>query len=252
MCAPVFDPQTGRLLNREEVDAAYARLRKVQAEIARPSVGEFTLSYTDARADADHPSVQNEGQDLELVLHDLSAAPDREYRYRVRVRCWNRFVGRPDNVLDAEDARHPALASPWSEPSEPVRAAAPVCVFAYSPGLSSGQANFEVWKWHRGHWVRRLFTAAAGEVIGGPSRVRIAPREPTGKSTRETVDLSTPYVLLGIRGGDPADADPDSLLVTLFNRDTDDVCERVIPGDRDDPRRARMRLAVAESSDPGP
>ena len=244
---PVFDPQTGRLVNRDELDAAYAQLRATQADIAQPLMTQWDCVYSDAATETKPANEGEEAADasdkqIELVVYDLAAPPDRDYRYRLRVRCWNRFVGRPQSVHDAADARQFALASAWSKPSEPVRVAAPVRLFAYSPGLADGQANFEVWRWHRGAWVRKLFAASVGETIGESARVRIPASTPEGKPTRATVDLTTPYVLLGIQ----PDAETDTLVATLLNHDTGQTCQRRIPGDRDDPRRATMRLATAQ------
>ena len=53
-------------------------------------------------------------------FHDDSVEPGKTYRYRMRVKLWNRYLGRIKPLAEPEGAKQAVLVGDWSIPSEPV------------------------------------------------------------------------------------------------------------------------------------
>lgn len=199
---PAFDDRTGRLLNRAELDAALAEVKAQQACIGRPTLkgiiaGDRPATMMDAEP-AGEEAAPSAGSPL-VWVDDAQVEAGRFYRYRVRVRLWNRFVGRRQAVVEAADAELAVLEGEWSEPSEAIRAAPRTHVFVLGRSLHKPAANVEVWKWHGGEWLRASFAVAVGEVIGGARTVRLPERDRSGSAVRAKVDFETGVTLLDMR-----------------------------------------------------
>jgi hypothetical protein len=135
---------------------------------------------------------------LAVWVDDADVEAGKTYRYRMRVQLWNSLVGRRGVVRDVADAGRAVIVGPWSQPSEPVTAAPRTHYFVLGPSVNEEAANVEVWKWHRGRWLRKLFTVAVGEAIGGVRRVTLPERDESGRVIREEVDFDTGVVVLGL------------------------------------------------------
>jgi hypothetical protein len=131
-------------------------------------------------------------------VDDASVEAGKVYRYRVRLRLWNRLVGRRVAVEEAADAARAVLVGVWSQPSEPVEAAPRTHFFVLGPSVGKRAANVEVWRWRRGEWLRKLFTVAIGDVIGGVRTVPLGEGDESGRPVREEVDFDTGVVLLDL------------------------------------------------------
>jgi hypothetical protein len=199
--APLFEQQTGQLLNRDALDAAFAELKASPARVACPSFGEVIAG--DRPTAAAEPPAEAGGADAEdstvVWVHDTSAEPGQSYRYRIRVRLWNRFVGRPRAVQDEADARRTVLAGAWSAPSEVVTATPRHHLFLLGRSVDGSAANVEVWAWHRGRWLRKSFVSAVGDVIGGVAKVKTGDVDEAGRPIREKIDFNTGAVVLDLR-----------------------------------------------------
>jgi hypothetical protein len=199
---PAFDDQTGRLLNRDALKAAFTEVKAAQERAGRPSFGEILTG------DEPPMSVIGETPDSEPVpnadpaliwVDDAGAKPGKYYRYRVRVRLWNRFVGRPAMLVRATDAERTVVDGEWSEASEPIKVAPRSHFFVLGKCLNEPAANVEVWKWYRGLWLRQRFTVAVGDAIGAARTVRLPEPDEYGRAVRATVDFGTGSTLIGMR-----------------------------------------------------
>jgi hypothetical protein len=200
---PAVDERGGRVLNADALAAALAEVKAAQVSVACPSLGSAVAG--------DGPAVPASGEVPGVVagspagallvwIDDTRVEPGRRYRYRVRVVLWNRFVGRRSAVVRAADAMRAVIESEWSPASEPIRAAPRTHFFVLGPSVNRPAANVEVWKWHQGRWLRKLFTVAVGELIGAARAVRLPERDQAGRLVREVVDFSTGVTLLDLRG----------------------------------------------------
>lgn len=199
---PAFDDQTGRLLNRDALNAAFAEVKAAQDRAGRPLFGEILAgNEPPASASADAPSPESvPNTDSTLIwVDDTNIEPGRYYRYRVRLRLWNRFVGRRAMMIHAADAGQAAVEGEWSQASEPIRAAPRSHYFLLGPSVNEPAANVEVWKWYRGRWLRERFTVADGGAIGAVRMVRLPETDVLGRKERVAVDFDTGFTLLGTR-----------------------------------------------------
>jgi hypothetical protein len=139
-------------------------------------------------------------------VHDDSVQPGKTYRYRLRVKLWNRYVGRP-SVLPAEykdKAKETELQGEWSAPTLPLTVA-PKHHFFVARQNNDKSAGVDVFAWHKGKWLKKAFTVKVGDVIGGPAEVQLPPDEDadrdekSDKPKKEQVDFSTGAVVLDLR-----------------------------------------------------
>ena len=197
---PIFDDVSGRLLNRAELNAAFGEIAASQELLARPVFGEVVAGDVPPLPDKTTDVVGGDEADdgLTVWVDDGSVGAGKTYRYRVRLWLWNRLVGRRGAVEDAADADRAVLVGAWSQPSEPIKAAPRTHFFVLGPSVGERAANVEVWKWHRGRWLRKLFTVAVGDVIGGVRTVRLGERDEFDRPIREEVDFDTGVVLLDL------------------------------------------------------
>ena len=177
-------------------------------------------------------------------FHDDSVEAGKTYRYRMRVKLWNRYLGQMRAVRAPESAKEPILVGEWSLPSDPVTVT-PSTYFFLKGGRENNLASVEVWKWRDGDWVRQTFEVAVGDVIGGVRKVRR--EELDDKTGREDVDFTTGAVVLDLRtdvikkryatdkkGGFSYRIGPSPVMVYLDPADGQ-VKERTQVFDRDDP-----------------
>lgn len=247
--APAYDDQSGRLLNRDALTAAFQLVKASQERIALPGFAEVLAGD----APIPPPAVANGTGDQSIWYDDTGGVAGRIYRYRLRVRFWNRLVGRRNLVANASDADATTIAGEWSKASETIIDAPDTHLFVQGPGLSDDAVNFEVWRWRGGEWFRRTFEARVGDAIGGPALVKTGKADDAGRPAREQVDFSTGQTLLDARRG------PQSMRVTFgtngrfalseqpgitalcLDAVTGRVIERTQTADRSDPVRESLR-----------
>lgn len=129
---------------------------------------------------------------------DETAQPGRTYQYRMRVRLWNRYVGRVNAVEHPEQAALSVLAGQWSPPSDPVRVPPDTYFFVTGRALGRDAAGVEIWKWRAGTWLRASFDVGVGEVIGGVRRVKLS-RLRENPPVYDEIDFNTGATVLDLR-----------------------------------------------------
>ncbi len=138
------------------------------------------------------------GDKVMVWAHDLSAKPDRTYRYRLTVRVYNPFFGRKRSLVESQQSLAEAfcLDTPASEWSKPITISPPLRVFITSASAgSTGPARVmaEVYRFYDGtQWVD-TFAVAPGGAIGGRKQVK----RPGDTATVE-VDFTTGLFVLDV------------------------------------------------------
>jgi len=185
-------------------------------------------------------------------FHDDSVEAGKTYRYRMRVKLWNRYVGRMRVLKDPAGARQTVIAGEWSLPSEPVTVA-PVSHFFLTGGRPTDQsATVDVWRWQKGRWFRERFDVSVGDVIGAPRRVATAEFDEKGNEIRSEVDFATGAVVLDLRFDAPvqerrrgkegvfAYSERSSTVLVYLDPVDGQVKERVLIQDRRDPKKKQL------------
>lgn len=193
-------------------------------------------------------------------FHDDSVEAGKVYRYRLRVKLWNRYVGRTRPLKDKDLARQATIAGEWSYPSEPITVA-PVTHFFVKGGIESqAAASVDVWKWRNGFWLKQVFDVAIGDVIGGERQVALDfELDESGRPKRETVNFAVNQtgsaagaVVLDVRFNESVPVrvegakgtfhyqDRASVTVTYLDPIDGQVKERTQVLDRNDPMRKRL------------
>jgi hypothetical protein len=148
----------------------------------------------------EHP----EQEDTPAVwFHDTSVEPGKTYRYRMRVKLWNRYVGRMKSLRDAQDARKTVLVGDWSLPTGPVTVAPKKHFFVSGPRFDEPAARVDVFTWHNGDWLMETFSVRVGDVIGQLAETKTADFDEQGRAVRENVDFTTEAVVLDLRFDEP-------------------------------------------------
>ncbi len=138
------------------------------------------------------------GDKVMVWAHDLSAKPDRTYRYRLTVRVYNPFFGRKRSLVEAQQTLAEAFCvdTPASEWSKPITISPPLRVFITSANAGSAgpaRAFAEVYRFYDGtQWVD-TFSVAPGGAIGGRKQMK----RPGDTATVE-VDFTTGLFVLDI------------------------------------------------------
>ncbi len=137
-------------------------------------------------------------------FHDDRVEPGKTYRYRMRLRLWNRYVGKRDALRDPTQASRATVVGDWSLPSAPVTVAPKRHFFVR--GRQFGDevaANVDVFVWHGGYWYKEDFTVQVGDVIGDVKTILTNEYDESGNQVRAPVDFSTGAVVLDIRPDEP-------------------------------------------------
>ncbi len=181
----------------------------------------------------------NEGEDEEgevqrtediFFAHDITAEPGATYRYQLKVQAFNQYATIADRLKDPRDALKVYIESKWSPLTDPVVIPSQQRVFLASAKIESAQ--FDIYQWFRGMWVREKFSAKIGEKIGGPKRVLIG-RERTNvqfETGARLVELiaEKPYIpRKKQRDGSVVLGEPKTSAAALCQRDSGEVFELV-------------------------
>ncbi|MFO0836994.1 MAG: hypothetical protein U1D55_00585 [Phycisphaerae bacterium] len=181
-------------------------------------------------------------------VHDDSVTAGKTYRYRMRVKLWNRYVGRMKALANPEDAKKSLLVGDWSPASDPITVRPSSYFFVTAPALNNQGVSVDVFKWRGGKWIKQRFSVNVGDVIGNTKKVTIDKKP-------EEVDFSTGAVVLDIRNenvkvrlpgqkGAFSYRDRPSLVVAYLDPADGQVRERVLEFDRADPEKKRLDEAV--------
>jgi len=195
-----------------------------------------------------------ETEDPAVFFHDDTVAPGKTYRYRMRVRLWNRYVGRRAALRDPSQAEKTLLEGEWSLPSAPVTVAPKRHFFVVAQQFGQPVARVEVFTWHEGNWLRESFDASVGDVIGGSRQVKTGKEDDRGRSIRETVDFSTDAIVLDLRIDEPVlnrrtvgrkgefdYRDTQSLVLVYLDPADGQVKERIDDVDKTDPLYKKLK-----------
>jgi hypothetical protein len=185
-------------------------------------------------------------------FHDDTVEAGKTYRYRMRVKLWNRYVGRTRSMKDPEAAKQPVVVGDWSFPSEPITVT-PSTYFFVSGGRPADQsASVDVWKWRNGFWKKERFDVAVGDVIGGPSKIRTGEYDKDGDEVVAEVDFTTGAVVLDLRFTDPVEQrrrgkdgvfdynEKTSIVMVYLDPADGQVKERALAFDRRDPKKKEL------------
>lgn len=186
-------------------------------------------------------------------FHDDSVEAGKTYRYRMRVKLWNRYVGRMKALVTPGDARKALIAGEWSQPSEPVTVT-PRTYFFVSGGVTGkpSAVGAEVWRWLDGNWIKQRFDVEVGDTIGGERRVKTGKYDDKGDEVLAMVDFNTGAVVTDVRkeevkvrlpgkGGSFTHRPVDSLVVAYVDPADGQVKERAAELDRSDPIRNKLK-----------
>ncbi len=168
--------------------------RKAQnvRDAARKRLGVLSRTKSYGGTMLPHPELGDEK--LAVWVHDDAVEAGRTYRYRLRARIWNRYVGRIKSVRDPQDALQAELVGEWSLPSDPVTVPPGTHFFLASGSTTNDGARVDVFKWVEGRWARESFEVRAGDVIGGLKRVRELDQE---------IDFNTGALVIDMRDDVP-------------------------------------------------
>ena len=134
----------------------------------------------------------DEGGDLLVWFHDVSAVSGKEYKYRVRLVLVNPLLS-----YDAElakdlkaDAKVTTITTDWSPPSDPVSVRKETKFFLAGASDLTGSVRVSVYTQRLGQWANKAFSVTPGQSIGGKVTVPLT-HPATGKVEKVTVDFST-------------------------------------------------------------
>ena len=184
-------------------------------------------------------------------FHDDTVESGKTYRYRMRVRLWNRYVGRMKPLRNPEDAKRSVLAGEWSLPSDPIRVTPSTYFFVRNPRLDKKSASIEAWAWREGEWLDERFDIEVGDVIGGVEKVKLDEWDEDGKQIREDIDFTTDALVLDLRFDQPIKhriaagkgfnySEKTTLVLVYLDPADGQVKERVQLFDKYDPIRKKL------------
>jgi len=215
----------------------------------QPPTGETDLVVDPASADRD-PAVW---------FHDDTVEPGKTYRYRMRVKIWNRYVGRRAALRNPEYASQTVLVGDWSLPSDPIVVAPKTHFFVRDQkSVDPPVATLDVFTWFGGRWHRESFDVRVGDTIGDVREVRLSELDADGKPRRVPIDFSTGAVVLDLQTdvplftrkpvGDAGFTYSEQKSVALVYLDPADgqVKERINWMDRSSPLYKRLKSLVSE------
>jgi len=216
---------------------------------AEPPTGEADLVVDPASADRD-PAVW---------FHDDTVEPGKTYRYRMRVKIWNRYVGRRTALRNPEYASQTVLVGDWSLPSDPIIVAPKTHFFVRDQkSVDPPVATLDVFTWFGGRWHRESFDVRVGDTIGEVREVRLSEPDADGKPRRVPIDFSTGAVVLDLQTdvslftrkpvGDAGFTYSEQKSVALVYLDPADgqVKERINWMDRSSPLYKRLKSLASE------
>jgi hypothetical protein len=198
------------------------------------------------------PILEPETQAPAIWFHDDTVESGKTYRYAMRVKLWNRYVGQTRSLKNKDDAKRPLIVGDWSVDSEPVTVTPSTHFFVsgQKPG-DDPEAMVEVWKWRKGSWIKERFDVRVGDVIGESKSVKTDDLDEDLKPVKADVDFATRAVVLDLRLNDPVQQriqgkgdfsyrDQESLVIVYLDPADGQVKKRSALLDRSDPLRKQL------------
>ena len=132
-------------------------------------------------------------------FHDDTVEAGKTYRYRMRVKLWNRYVGRMRSMKDPEQAKSPIVAGEWSFASEPITVTPSTYFFVIGGRPADHTASVDVHKWRDGFYKKERFDVTVGDVIGDVRKIKVGEYDEEGDEIVDDVDFTTGVVVLDLR-----------------------------------------------------
>lgn len=170
--------------------------------VPSPAVGRPAAGRPGGGTGEDKTPLVTDPKDPEKVavwFHDDTADAGKTYRYRMRVKLWNRYVGKPAALKNPEQARDTLLLGEWSPPSPAVTVTPRAHFFAAGRLTNKDGARVEVYQWHKGNWLKEGFEVTVGDEIGEPRKTEAGEVDERGRDVKEEVDFSTGTIVLDVR-----------------------------------------------------
>jgi len=196
--------------------------------------------------------VNPETEEPAVWFHDDNVEAGKTYRYRMRVKLWNRYVGRVRAVKNQEQAQQSIVNGEWSYPSDPITVT-PSTYFFLSSCKQPDSASFDVWKWRKGRWLKQRFDISVGDVIGGSERMKTGEYDEEGAEVEAEIDFHTGAVVLDMRFDEPVRdrwprkdgafvyRDKDSMVLTYLDPADGRIKERLLLYDSVDPKNKELK-----------
>jgi hypothetical protein len=195
--------------------------------------------------------------DPAVWFHDDSVEPGKTYRFRLRVKLWNRYVGKRENLANDEDAEKTVLVGEWSLPSDPVTVAPKTHFFVRGQHFGDvPAADVDVFTWYAGEWYKESFNVRVGDVIGDIREVKTLEEDEDGKPIRKEIDFSTGAVVLDLQLEEPIwfrraydngefnYSETKSVALTYVDAADGQVKQRIDRVDREDPRYKELKEEI--------
>ncbi len=253
-----------RANNLAEFDAIVAearqRIRDLEQNRIKPPV---------ATDDADDDVTARKSRFQVVWAHDVTvpglggAESGKTYRYRVRVRLYNRYCGVPADLMDFNDAKKVFIVGEWSSPTEDVGIPADTEFYFTSADVNNRRkARVTIFKWYEGVWVNHVTDIEVDQPILSKRAVRKAVREnPDGSLDRPNVDFDTGCEVVDIdydytfrskrvRGRGGFEIEPPERTAVLVYKDAEgQLRQKVLSADRGS---ARYKALKDMEFKPGP
>ncbi len=233
--APKKVKQEARVL-LEEIDEM---IRQREIAVARRGGG-------DKQGGEDDEELDRRTEDI-VFAHDLTAEPGASYRYQMKIQAFNQYATVVERMKDPLDALEIYIESEWSEPTAAVVIPSQQRVFLASAKEESAQ--FDIYQWVRGAWVKEKFNAKIGERIGGSKRVMI-------EGDRTSVEFDTQATLVELiperpyiprkrqRDGSFVLGEPEVSTAALCQWSSGEVFELVALAAKDDEERRQIEDSI--------
>jgi hypothetical protein len=190
--------------------------------------------------------------DIAVWFHDDTVDSGKTYRYRMRVKLWNRYVGQLRSMKDPEQAKDPVVPGQWSFPSDPITVAPSTYFFLSGGRPAENSASVDVWKWRKGFWKKQRFDVRVGDVIGRTSKIKVGEYDEEGDEIVASVEFTTGAVVLDLRFNDTVEqrrrgkdgvfgySDKSSTVLVYLDPADGQVKERASIFDRRDPKKKEL------------
>ena len=215
---------------------------------------------TQWKRDKDKPKGPRELSPVQVLwTHDAlreSVVSGKVYQYRMRVLMYNNYAGAAAELNNPEEAEVVLRESEWSDPSEDVRIPYDTDFYLVGKKERDRTAKIDVFKWHKGTWLKSAFRVGVGELIGGRSIEKIdKERVSIDFSTGATVvdlDFDRPYRARRERRGEISWSDPKPTLAMVYVDSAGKLYERLLDADKRSESYKAMKGKVGTAGATGP